>query len=235
MTLNENNSNEASNSDAIKEMLQQLSNDLGIVEPPVKSGRPASASEHSVLWIVRAIRGVYSKLKEEIKSRDVQIKNLNDEITSLKDKTNTLEVNNTSTQPLFSELFKQKPNEHEIRVLASVTREQKDIEKRENNLILFNVPESNKDNTEDVRKDDEEKVVSILSEIEANQNCFKKIYRMKKSTKSLKPAPIVLELHNSTEKNNILKCAKRLKSSESYKNVYINPDLTIAQREVYKN
>lgn len=119
-----------------------------------------------------AVYAKLTKLEKEVKDKDVEIADLKEKVSMLQGQVST-----------------------------SVTREQKNIEKRENNLIIFNVPESSKDKIEDIRKDDQKAVVSILNEIQINESCLKRIFRMKKSDKSPKPAPIVMELNNNVNKH----------------------------------
>ncbi|CAF0703532.1 unnamed protein product [Brachionus calyciflorus] len=97
----------------------------------------------------------------------------------------------------------------QIEVFNSVASEQKERERRKKNVIVFGVPMSPKTTIE-------------------SQN----IGRFKSNTgsNSNRPPLILIQLSNDNDRSMILKAAKELRKFSEYSDVFINPDLTEAER-----
>lgn len=138
---------------------------------------------------------------------------------------------NATSKPLFSDLFANKNktsklSNDEINVINAITMENEEIKKRECNLILSGLPESNGENQV---KDDETKINELFTAINFDKTKMKRFVRFKNNTNNDKPKLILIEMKNKDDRLTIMKAAKNLKSS-NYNNVYINFDLTPAQR-----
>ena len=122
-------------------------------------------------------------------------------------------------------------------ILNIAAKENSERIKKENNLILFGIPESAEDNSENRNENDKTRVKSVLAAIGIKDDDDKeivKIIRLKNKAESTKPGQILLECANKEFKLNILKAAKGLKTHTQYKSIYINNDLTSAQQDGVK-
>ena len=79
---------------------------------------------------------------------------------------------------------------------------------------------------------DKSLVHDLFDKINISKQKIKSIYRFNKKNESNYPAIIKVELNDADDKNYILKASKLLKSIENYKQVYINNNLTPAQRKI---
>ena len=99
--------------------------------------------------------------------------------------------------------------------------------KKENNLIIYGLPED--------EIDTETKVKKLFSDV-INEDIisnFKRITRLKNSNKSL-PGPILLELNDKNRKIEILRSSKKLRNNKNYEKVFINNDMTKEERSHFK-
>jgi len=93
------------------------------------------------------------------------------------------------------------------------------------------VPESTQQVLTEKRAEDEQKISDILKFIEKSD--VKPVYtRRLKSKDSSKPGPILVEFADASLRNPVLLAAKKLRTSEDHKLVYISPDLTEAERQL---
>jgi len=111
--------------------------------------------------------------------------------------------------------------------------ELRDRERRKNNIIVFNVGESTKDDSEERKQDDEAEVHNILFELNVASNLSNPVRLGPKRDDSQYPRPLRITVENETTKWNILREAKNLSKSgeEAYKKVYIKKDMTPTERE----
>ena len=113
-------------------------------------------------------------------------------------------------------------------VVNMVTIEQEQKRRKAKNVILFGVKESSKENVDDMKKEDENCVFNVLKAI-GKEDIKPTFIKRIKSKKLNIPGPILVELPNEADRNPVLASAKKLAKSE-YKDVYISPDLTEAER-----
>lgn len=107
----------------------------------------------------------------------------------------------------------------------AILSEEREREKRKNNLIFLNVPETTTSN-------DSQLVKEIISEVGISSSInFDGIKRLGKSVGD-KSRPIVITVNDIKQKLQILKSAKKLRNTDAhskYHKVYINSDLTKQQ------
>lgn len=112
-------------------------------------------------------------------------------------------------------------NESIRNIARGEVRENNDKKGREANIVISNVDES-------IEAEDE--VPQILAHlgvtVEVNE-----IRRMGRNKKKDYNRLIWVRLGNKKERNNVLDAAKKLKEEERWKNIYINKDMTEAERE----
>ena len=112
----------------------------------------------------------------------------------------------------------------------------KHLQMRNNNIIIYNIPESNKTNLESRQKDDEDVCKEIIEkslEIDSTTINIQKIVRLGKEAREGRNRPTLLVLDNENQKINILKNARkqRTETDTRKKLVGIAPDLTPKQRQ----
>ena len=181
------------------------------------------------------------KCNKKISDQNSHISELSAQITKITDRLAKLETSTTSissnpSKPLFSSLFNSSkpapPTENERNILNAVLIEQKDQMRRDKSLLIMGV-EISEDSSEETKTNKvKEKVYDIFSKIQIDHNKIDSIYRFPKKTSSPYPAIIKIQLKDKIDRLEILKASKILKTSgQAYSKVYINPDLTINQRQ----
>ena len=143
-------------------------------------------------------------------------------------------------KPLFSSLIKKTNegappiSESETRVINAISAEQKEKVKKEKNVIVFGLKESNRKEKQEIKEDDDESIGKVFDAIGLDKSKIVKHYRLK-SKDTTKPGPLVLEIVESTHQKQVLSVARDLNAVEEYKNrVFINPDLTYRERASLK-
>jgi hypothetical protein len=137
------------------------------------------------------------------------------------------------SKPLFSNVVKKQSNKQikynndEINVINAIAIENDDIKKRECNVIISGLANSTGDNIE---KDDETKIENLFAAISFEKTKMKRSKRFTNEKNNGKPNLVLVELNNKEDRFSIMKAAKSLKDNETYKDVFINFDLTPAQR-----
>ena len=107
-------------------------------------------------------------------------------------------------------------------------------EGRKLNIMLFNVPESEKEDPEEKKKDDLEFLRILMSEIKLTVP-FSQVIRIGVTEKMHgKPRPMRARTTCITDQRNILKAASILKDTEDYKDMYIKKDETPLERSQTK-
>jgi cell division septum initiation protein DivIVA len=125
-----------------------------------------------------------------------------------------------------------KAKEHES--LDNVYDELEQRIRRKGNIIISGVSERPNGTLEEKREHDKEAVDSILKEMEADDCTFEKCYRIGQP-KSNGVRLLRVIGFDEDERNKILRKAKSLRNKESFRGIYVNPDLTpIQQREAKK-
>lgn len=125
------------------------------------------------------------------------------------------------------------------------TDEEKDKERRANNIIIYRVKESDKTREEQV-KDDKQyclELFNMVLNVEVKEDDLKGIFRLgKKNVESgeqaaslesgqTKDRPLLVQFRERAQKNRIMESLKRLSTAEDYfKNISINHDLTKTER-----
>lgn len=109
-----------------------------------------------------------------------------------------------------------------------------DREWRKNNIVVFNIKESESEETDERKLHDTEEASKLLnSELKINTAVTKPVRLGLKRDNSKFPRPLRLTVDNEETKWKILKAAKNLLDSreESYKTVFIKKDMTPMERE----
>ncbi|XP_008179353.1 uncharacterized protein LOC103308181 [Acyrthosiphon pisum] len=110
-----------------------------------------------------------------------------------------------------------------------IIEELMDRQVRSNNIILFNLPESDNEN-------DLENIKYIFTELNENIENFKfsRLGRTKSTTHD-RPRPIKIHLAEQSDVFTILRARKILKSSTKWSNIHFSSDKTTKQRDEMAN
>jgi hypothetical protein len=192
-----------------------------------------------------AIREAIDELRREYISRIEKVEEvnerLNSEIIDLKNKLKETETNYLSNnKPLFSSLIKKTSegappiSESETRVINAISAEQKEKVKKEKNVVVFGLEESNRKEKDEIRLDDDESIGKVFDAIGLDKSKIVKHFRLKRNDIT-KPGPLVLEISESSYQKQVLSVARDLNGIKEYKKrVFINPDLTYRERASLK-
>ena len=113
---------------------------------------------------------------------------------------------------------------------VEVIDEYMERDKRKNNLIIHNFPESNT-TTRNSFNEIQDFSDMVKTEFNISEINVSKATRLKQ-TKPDKPRLLLITLDNLSTKRNILQQATKLRKSTTWNNVFISPDLTPKEREL---
>ena len=145
-----------------------------------------------------------------------ELKKVKEEIAELK----TIEANHKSS---LENVKKE--------VLDEAVKEIQMRNERNLNLVFFNVEESNRDDANEVKQDDINKINDILAQVEVNTTLTNPTRLGKKEGS---PRPLRVKATTESEVNKILGASRRLREIESFRNIYINKDRTPLEREEWR-
>nr|XP_054761594.1 uncharacterized protein LOC129268031 [Lytechinus pictus] len=130
---------------------------------------------------------------------------------------------------------------YEIGNVVSMTtmEELVDRERRKNNVVFYNVPESRHDQIHDRVAEDMKAVMDITrSGLNVHNTKITKAIRLGRKQRddatqesTSKPRALLVHLESPRMRNEILSAAKKLKQTTKWKDTYISPDMTRQQRE----
>lgn len=157
-------------------------------------------------------------LEQANRDKDKKIEELEKKKTSILDTTSWVTVVSG----------KKKPAE-QLAVEKLLVAQQTEIKNRENNIIVYGVEESKKETVAQKIEEDKLNVTNILKEIGKEGTVIKSVRRFKSKSPN-KPGPILIEVTDLKERNKLLLASKALREKSVFKNVYLSPDLTEAER-----
>ena len=172
------------------------------------------------------IKEVESTLNNKI---DTEVARLDSEVKALKSLSASQRTKNVELSKKVDELeqemnvgatvVEQKIEERTTNIAQKSISEILEREKRRNQLILFNIMESDKEEAKQRQEDDSKEICRILESINAASDIDQVIRVGQKQTT---PRPIKIKLKNQSNKDRILKAAMNLKGTE----IYISKDMT---------
>ncbi|RNA13660.1 RNA-directed DNA polymerase from mobile element jockey-like, partial [Brachionus plicatilis] len=136
--------------------------------------------------------------------------------------------------PDWSRIWGNTNSKEETIFLAKVSREIKTKENKENNIVVSGLNERDNGTAEEKENHDSEELKAVLDLIGINSDHVKRRVRIRKTRPSNKPALLLVEFDKKNVQESALRGAKKLKDEENMKNVFINKDLTTAEREAEK-
>lgn len=161
-------------------------------------------------------------LNEKLRAFDTEISNLKTEIVDLKNC--IIEKDKKYEQELSDLKSKIKENASEP---LQVISELNEIRRRENNILIFGIPE----NTVNIK----EFVRTLISDIlpDANVPDFTVLRLGKLIPTDNKSRPVKVILPAANYGHQILKNNSKIKAMDRYRDIYVRPDQTIRQREYF--
>lgn len=188
------------------------------------------------------LREKYEEVRNRLENFELIISSLKDEISKL---TNKIGQGRDETVGITLEEVRNEVREE--------FKEQHEKEKRKNNIVMYNIKESTKNEYNEKLRDDFETCGEIINkelgmsnieivevtrmgrvggtQSEADTNT--EADRDERGSRRIRPRPILVKLRSPGEKWGVISQGKRLRNSEdeSMKNVFIAPDLTKKERE----
>ena len=185
--------------------------------------------------------GTIISLKSTIDLMIQKIKNLEERM--LHNDINNIEMKDTivqqqpSSKPLYSDLFKSKETEKMNFEIKNIYNIQQDLfarEKKINNIIIYGLNMDKLQNNEINHDSDKSKIDNLLRVAEVDMSKIIKYKRLINKNNESNNPPILIEFNNINDKVKLLKKSSLLRKNKEYEKVYINEDLTTAQRIINK-
>ena len=117
-------------------------------------------------------------------------------------------------------------SQQQIDIINTVTKENKDRERRDKNVIIFGIKESTKTDITEKKADDLEEIQKLAHNVHIVKDNIVRLFRIKSKSGV---SPIIVELKDSGIRNEFIKRTHR-----KFKDIYVNPDLTESQRNLDK-
>ena len=138
---------------------------------------------------------------------------------------NWVTVVSRSTQNQKNESVPKLPS-NQSEVLNSIFVEKSDGSEGKKKLLIFGVSQSSKDANEATKQ-----VETIFNKIGKEPRVIAHSRRFRQTDPN-KPAPIFVRLSEGSDRYKVIAAAKKLRSVTEFRNVFINPDRTEAEREL---
>ena len=201
-----------------------------VVERPSRGrGKDTYARERDLIASIRAMCSLFKEVvvraneqKERAEGLERRVEILEKE---LRKKHSNEHLGGASTSSMAdSQLFTTKLKSN---VVNAVVSDLKERQTREKNIVIYGLAEPIESGEDSSAKDkDRTSVENVLKIVGINTENIK-IHRLKSNKK---PSPVVVELVNKTARDEALRGAKVLRENEQFNGIYINPDLTLAER-----
>ena len=180
------------------------------------------------------------KLTAELGIANVEITGLKKRVSDLESKLNELlerEKTNSSIginqNQASIEFWNKLPKKTTHEITKAVRQETARLDKKEKNVVIFGKPEGN-DNEKLL--EDKKSIENILEAINIKSEVSEYKFRRIKAKNPIPNAtvPVIVEFESTIQKFKVLKASNKLSRSGEHKNIFINPDRTIAELEVEK-
>ncbi|KAK4325209.1 hypothetical protein Pmani_004169 [Petrolisthes manimaculis] len=120
-----------------------------------------------------------------------------------------------------------------------MNKEYRDQEDKKNKIIIHGAPESRENECDKRREEDWnflERFIQIgIEEVNIHENMIRKVVRIgKRNANAEKPRPMLVMFNTSYYKQDVLINTKNLKTKDEFKEIYVQHDMTVAQRNELK-
>lgn len=177
----------------------------------------------------------FALMKEKVLTLEKQNAELREELTKLKNSESTVKSNGGNVAPLsFSNMVKrnQRETETELVLLNKAAKEINERNKIEKNVIISGLESINDGTDEEKSKKEKDAVEKIVEYLGTSLTKVEKITKVSKSSVYNENKKLIyqIELKDIETKKAMLSNAKKLSTSENFKNIYLNSDKTAAER-----
>ena len=165
---------------------------------------------------------------EKFKKMSIEIKKIQDQtdkrMKDLEKRLDKYEKNNAAIK--VDEKIKEK-----VVNIEQANTEKILMEKKQNNLVYFNIPECDSSDPKERIEEDRRVFIEIngFTEETFDGGPILDMFRVGKKSEEGKHRPLIVKFENSEKKNEYLKKNTELKNADGTK-IYVNPDLTPKQR-----
>ena len=186
----------------------------------------------SSAFLCKTCRKVVTKLTKGHKDLEARIKILENENESLVKRVEALEKKTSDNEGGLKkvETGLEKAKEE---VKEEVRLDMVEKEERRNNMVIYGLEESEKEEAKERAKDDQKTVKKLLEalEMEVEEDGMEVKFRAGKKREDGKPRPLIVRFKEEEKKDQLLIDARKLGRKEGWKKVFLAPDLTPRQRE----
>ena len=200
--------------------------------PSTRKGSKDDISGDAPLTL-NALRDELSLFKTQLESdlRNSLRKELTKEITSSITAIFNSEIQQLKETVVKLSLENERLREASICDMEKVTQEVTRRHERRNNIIISSLPEPSSGNPLQRKEQDKLLVLEVASEIGLDQPRLEGTFRIGK-TRSDGSRLLCVSCVDFPTRMNFLRHAKNLRKSKKFGKCYINPDMTIAEREI---
>jgi hypothetical protein len=118
-------------------------------------------------------------------------------------------------------------------MITKIRQELDESKRIENKFVISNIEPSQGSEIE-IKDKDDQLVREILSVLQVNEDTTLKSFRLKSGTERKMTKMIIVELKSKELVNLALANARKLRDTEKFKDIYVNPDKTSVQRAIEK-
>lgn len=177
-----------------------------------------------------SIRGNYNSMQENVSTLSTKVKDLYSQNVNLQEKFNNSKVLTTAVEQGEAVQVKTRVS---IDSASKIVDEYNDREKRKCNLVIFNAPESEAVDFSTRKKDDVSFVNGLCERLGIPLVEISDVARLG-SKSSSKNRLLRVKCCDLKQRQQLLMNARKLRKFEEFNNVYVNPDLTQAERVAQK-
>ena len=173
---------------------------------------------------------VLNRLAQSVEKIEENCATKNDLIKALATTNNNVAVNKASIGALTSRV--EKLEEEHKQILSGVNSEIDDRIRKQRNLVIFGIPESNRSTAEDRKQQDLTITKDLFADMKLDHdkaiNSTRTLYRLgKKDDGKPHPRPLVLSFNKPSNKYKVLRNAKNLKDQTKWQKVSLCNENTL--------
>ena len=112
-----------------------------------------------------------------------------------------------------------------------MAKEMNERESKSSNIAIYGLKESEKELHEEEKKEDEEKVMEMVREIGVETKGRIEVQYRAGRVKGDRPRPTIVKVEDDETRERLMDNSRRLARKDGWKDVFIAPDMTPAQRE----
>ena len=192
------------------------------------------------LDIVNKLSDQITELEQKVQGSSDQIKELELKVQGSNVADQLKEIETRLHKPIEQhlksmEVNTKKAKEATLDTASRVVDEYRDMERRKWNLIVFNIPEPKSREPSQRKAEDRETLNAIMKDIGVGSVDIAEVVRLGAITVN-KIRPLRVQFTNLSHRRSVLANAKRLRDSSSgvFKGIYINPDLSVKERQAQR-